>query len=53
MAFLNIGKWYWNMTLGQRWLCWIVAVASIICFGIGLLLCVILLYCHLGKSRYI
>lgn len=46
-----IVKWYWNMTLGQRWLCWIVAAGSILLYGVGIILCIILLYGHLGKSR--
>ena len=45
-------RWYWEMTKGQRILCWIVSLGCCMIYGIGIAMLVLLLYAHLGKNKY-
>ena len=45
-------RWYWEMTKGQRTLCWLVSLGCSLIYGIGIAMVVLLLYAHLGKSKY-
>lgn len=49
----SLGGWYWSMTRNQRLLAWIVSIALIPVYLVGCIGIVLLLYCQLGKERYV
>jgi len=50
---MGIVRWYWEMTKGQRILCWFVSLPCWLVYGIGFFMMAILLYGHMGKEKYL